>query len=85
MAIQVLQRPDSHGTPIEMGDLFRLQKNRREARAALFTDQLGWEVRLLIGPSSKSFSRKSAAIRRGANEGEQWKKAMNREGVALSR
>jgi hypothetical protein len=25
------------------------RKNRREARAALFTHQLGWEVRLLIG------------------------------------
>ena len=38
-----------HGTPIEVGDLFRLQKNRREAPAALFTHQLGWEVRLLVG------------------------------------
>jgi hypothetical protein len=35
--------------PIELGDLFRLTKNRREARAALFTHQLGWEVRLLVG------------------------------------
>jgi len=49
MPFQVLQRPDWHGTPIELGDLFRLQKNRREARAALFTHQLGWEVRLHVG------------------------------------
>ena len=49
MPLQVLQRPNWHATPIELGDLFRLQKNRREARAALFTHQLGWEVRLLIG------------------------------------
>ena len=49
MPLQVLQRPHWHGTPIELGDLFRLQKNRREARAALFTHQLGWEVRLLVG------------------------------------
>jgi hypothetical protein len=47
--LQVLQRPDWHGTPIELGDLFRLHKNRREARAALFTHPVGWEVRLLIG------------------------------------
>ena len=47
MPLQVLQRPNWHGTPIELGDLFRLQKNRREARAALFTHQLGWEVRAL--------------------------------------
>ena len=49
MPLQVLQRPDWHGTPIGLGDLFRLHKNRREARAALFTHQFGWEVRLLIG------------------------------------
>ena len=35
--------------PIELGDLFHLQKNRREARASSFTHQLGWEVRLLVG------------------------------------
>jgi len=34
---------------MEVGDLFRLRKNRREARAALFTHALGWEVRLLVG------------------------------------
>ena len=49
----VLQRPHWHGTPIELGDLFRLHKNRREARAALFTHQLGWEVRLLVGSQLK--------------------------------
>ena len=49
MPLQVLQRPHWHGTPIELGDLFRLHKNRREARAALFTDQRGWEVQLPIG------------------------------------
>ena len=49
MPLQVLQRPHWHGTPIELGDLFRLHKNRREARAALFTHQLGWEICLLVG------------------------------------
>jgi hypothetical protein len=49
MPLQVLQRPHWHGTPIELGDLFRLTKNRREARAVLFTHQLGWELRLLVG------------------------------------
>jgi hypothetical protein len=49
MPLQVLQRLDWHGTPIELGDLFRLHKDRREARAPLFTHQLGWEVRLLVG------------------------------------
>ena len=31
-----------------VGDLFSLYNNRREARVALFTHQLGWEVRLLV-------------------------------------
>ena len=48
MPLQVLQRPRLDGTPIELGDLFRVHKNRREARAVLFTHQLGWEVRRLV-------------------------------------
>jgi hypothetical protein len=49
MPLQVLQRFDWHVTPIQLGDLFRLTKNRREARAVLFTHQLGLELRLLPG------------------------------------
>ena len=49
MPFQVLQRPDWHGIPIELFDLFRLPKDRREARATLFTHQLAWEFRLLVG------------------------------------
>ena len=48
MPLQVLQRPHWHGTPIQLEDLFRLTKKSREARAALFTHQLEWEVRLLL-------------------------------------
>jgi hypothetical protein len=47
--IQVLQRPDSHGTPIQFGAPFILKKNRREAKALLFSHVFGWEVRLVIG------------------------------------
>jgi hypothetical protein len=49
MPLQVLQRSYWHGTPIALGELFVLHKNRREAKAVLFTHQLGWEVRLLVG------------------------------------
>ena len=50
MPLQVLQRPNwAQGTPIQLGDLFRLHKNRRGTRAALFAHQLGWEIRLLVG------------------------------------
>ena len=38
-----------NGTPREIGDLFRLHKNRREARAVIFSHMFGWEVRLLVG------------------------------------
>ena len=37
MSIEVLQRHTWTGEPRELGDLFRLEKNRRQACAALFT------------------------------------------------
>ena len=49
MPLQVLQRLDWYGTPIELGEQFVLHKNRRTARASIFTHQLRWEVRLLVG------------------------------------
>ena len=77
MALQILQRPHWHGTPIELGDLFRLQKNRREARAALFTHPVGWEVRLLTGAQLEVVQ---TQVCRDQEEvltmGEQWKNAM---------
>jgi hypothetical protein len=85
MLLQVLQRPDWHGTPIELGDLFRLQKNRREARAALFTHQLGWEVRLFVGSQLEVVQ---TQVCRDQEEvlrtGEQWKAAMIEKGWAAN-
>jgi hypothetical protein len=40
MTLQVLQRPNWHGTPLELGDL---------SRAVIVTRQLGWELWLLVG------------------------------------
>ncbi len=81
MALQVLQRPHWHGTPIELGDLFRLHKDRREARAALFTHQLGWEVRLLIGSQLEVVQ---TQVCRDQEEvlatGERWKAALVEQG-----
>jgi hypothetical protein len=54
MAIEVLQRLSWNGNPKELGDLFRLEKNRREARAVLYSHQLGWEVRLLVGRQAEA-------------------------------
>jgi hypothetical protein len=47
--MQVLQRRDWDGHAKQLDDLLRLKKNRRTARAVLFTHPLGWEVRLLVG------------------------------------
>ena len=81
MPLQVLQRPNWQGTPIELGDLFRLHKNRREARGALVTHQLGWEIRLLVGSQLEVVQ---TQVCRDQEEvlrtGEQWKQAMVEKG-----
>jgi hypothetical protein len=79
--LHVLQRPHWHGTPVAMGELFILHKNRREAKAELFTHQLGWEVRLLIGAQSEVVQ---TQVCRSQEEvfatGEQRKAAMGEKG-----
>ena len=49
MPLEVLQRFTWNGTLREIGDLFRVTKNRRNARAVIFSHQCCWEVRLLVG------------------------------------
>jgi hypothetical protein len=52
---EVLQRPDWRGDPFDVGDLFRLHKDKSgrqlEAACRLVTHQLGWELRLEIAGS----------------------------------
>jgi hypothetical protein len=80
MSIDVLQRLTWHGEPKELGDLFRLTKNR-QARAVLFTHQLGWEIRLLVG-SQAELAR--SQVCRTQDEvlttGETWRAALQAEG-----
>ena len=63
------------------GELFCLHKNRREARAALFTHQLGWEVRLLVGSQLEVVQ---TQVCREQEEvlatGERWKAALVEKG-----
>jgi hypothetical protein len=47
--MDVLQRPQWYGQPKELGDLFRLTKGSRVAKAVIVTHQFGSEVRLFIG------------------------------------
>jgi len=61
--MDVLQRPNWYGSPIELGELFILTKNRRTATCKLRSHQLGWELRLFIGRKMTSYRRKSAVHR----------------------
>lgn len=47
--MQVLQRPDWHGSARDLGELFILKKNRRQATCKLRSHQLGWELLLFVG------------------------------------
>ena len=83
--IQVLQRPDWHGEPFAVGDLFLLHKDKCgepiEAACRLVTHQLGWELRLEIAGSLQR-----SEVCRSQDEvldtSEQWKAAMIEKGWA---
>jgi hypothetical protein len=80
-AVQVLQRPDWHGSPVHLGELFMVRKNNVEARCVLRSHQFGWEVCLQIGISREFVQTK--VCRRQAEvltTGEQWKAAMIEKG-----
>jgi len=47
--MSVLQRELWHGVPADLGEMFHLAKGEKHARCALWTHQLGWELRLTIG------------------------------------
>jgi hypothetical protein len=49
LMVDVLQRPNWYGKPVELGELFILKKNRREATCRLRSHQFGWELRMFIG------------------------------------
>lgn len=81
MPLDVLQRLDWHGTPIELGELFVLKKNRRAARAMIVTHQLGWELRLLIGAQEEVVqTRVCRSQEEVLSTGEEWKGAMGEKG-----
>jgi hypothetical protein len=73
----VLQRPDWHGSPIELGELFILKKNGREATCKLRSHQFGWELLLFVGQQLEVVQ---SQVCRSQDDvlttGEQWKAAM---------
>ena len=84
--IDVLQRPDWHGSPVELGELFVLTKNKRKARCALLSHQFGWELRLFVG---RQLEVVQSPVCRTQDEvlttGEQWKAAMTEKGWKSNR
>jgi hypothetical protein len=79
--MDVLQRPDWYGSPIELGELFILTKDRRTARCNLRSHQFGWELRRFIGSQDDVVQ---TQVCRSQEEvlttGEQWKAAMIEKG-----
>ena len=79
--MDVLQRPNWYGSPIELGELFILTKNRRTATCKLRSHQFGWELRLFIGLQDDVVQ---TQVCRSQDEvlttGEQWKAAMIEKG-----
>jgi hypothetical protein len=70
MATQVLQRPDWHGSPVELGEVFILKKNRRQAVCKLRSHEFGWELRLFIGAQSDKRPDPGVPVaRRGVDDG----------------
>ena len=81
MPLQILRRANWHGTPIALGELFILHKNRREEKAIIFTHQLGWEVRLMIGAQAEVVQTQVCRTQEEVfATGEQWTGAMGEKG-----
>jgi hypothetical protein len=79
--MHVLQRLDWHGSPIDLGELFIVKKNRREPLCKLRTHQFGWELVLLVGSQDEIVQ---SQVCRSQDDvlttGEQWKAAMVEKG-----
>jgi len=79
--MQVLQRPDWHGSPIDLGELFILKKNSREATCKLRSHQFGWELLLFVGQQIEVVQTQVCRSQDDVlTTGEQWKAAMVEKG-----
>ena len=81
--MNVFQRPYWSGHPVELGDAGRLHKRDREARCQLWSHQLGFELRLMIGELMRSqVCRSSDEV---LDTQESWKAAMMERGWRQTR
>jgi hypothetical protein len=80
-AVLVFQRPDWHGSPVHLGELFTVRKNNVEARCVLRNHQFGWEVCLQIGISREFVQTRVCRSQDDVlTTGGQWKAAMSEKG-----
>jgi hypothetical protein len=81
--MQVLQRPDWHGSPVDLGELFILKKNGREATFKLRSHQFGWELLSYVG---RQLEVVQSQVCHSQDEvlttGEEWNTAMIEKGWA---
>ena len=81
MPLEVLQRPIWTGEPKDLGELFTLRKDGREAVCKLVTHLFGWECRLYIGQHEEIVQ---SQVCRTDDEvlttGETWKAALQKRG-----
>jgi len=79
--MEVLQRFDWHGSPIDLGELFIVKKNGREAVCKLRSHQFGWELLLFVG---RQLEIVQSQVCRSQDDvlatGERWKAAMIEKG-----
>jgi hypothetical protein len=79
--MDVLQRAIWNGEPKALDDFFRLKKDRRVARATIFTHQFGWELRLLVGAQADPIWTKVCRSQEEVfSTGEEWKAALVTKG-----
>ncbi len=80
-AMDVLQRPDWHGSPVHLGELFMVRKNQVEARCVLRSHQFGWELCLQVGLNRDFLQTKVCRTRDEVlTTGEEWKAQMIEKG-----
>ena len=83
--MDVLRRPEWHGSPVHLGEMFLVRKNHVEERCVVRSHQLGWEPCLQLGLKRDFLQTK--VCRTGAEvlaTGDEWKAAMIAKGWQAS-
>ena len=79
--MQVLQRPDWHGSPVDLGELFILKKNGRAATCKLRSHQFGSELLLFVSSQAEVVQTQVCRSQKDVlSTGEAWKGKMVEKG-----